>query len=145
MTGGVVYRGPIDALDGTYFFADFCKGQLWSLRFDGSVPADFDGTNFSDLTDHTGDPDFTPDVGTFAAISSFGEDDAGNLYIVKLGTPGGSSVLPDTGEIFVLPEPAGPWGALASLATVALLRRTARRAGSVIQAPGVRISPFFMT
>ncbi len=130
MTGGVVYRGPVAALDGTYFFADFCAGRLWSLRLAGSVPADFDGTNYSDLTDHTGDPDFTPDAGSFEALSSFGEDDAGNLYIVKLGTPSGFTVLPNTGEIFVLPEPAGLYGGLAGLATVAWLRRVRRSAAA---------------
>jgi hypothetical protein len=47
----------------------------------------------TELTDHSGDPDFAPDQGVLERISGFGEDDAGNLYILKLGTPSGFSVL----------------------------------------------------
>jgi len=103
--GGVVYRGPLASLQGRYFFSDFITGRLWSMRFDLSASSQFDGSNFTDLTDHTlmGDPRFVPDVGNLDPISSFGEDAAGNLYFTKLG----SSVdpLPDTGEIFRVPEP----------------------------------------
>ena len=38
ITGGYVYRGPVAALDGRYFFADYGTGRLWSLRWDGSPP-----------------------------------------------------------------------------------------------------------
>jgi glucose/arabinose dehydrogenase len=38
VTGGYVYRGPIGALDGRYFFADFGTAALWSLLWDGSDP-----------------------------------------------------------------------------------------------------------
>jgi len=38
------------ALQGRCFFADFSSASnIGSLRFDDSDPADFDGTNFSDL------------------------------------------------------------------------------------------------
>lgn len=121
VTGGYVYRGPIAALDGRYFFADYGTARLWSLVWDGSDPGLFDGTNYTDLTDHTGDPGFTPDAGSIGAVSSFGEDDAGNLYVLDLD-----------GDVFRLPEPApGPAG-LAGLAVVLALawRRRSRGRGA---------------
>jgi len=82
--GGYVYRGPAAALQGRYFFSDNVTSRIWSFVWDGSSPATFDGTNFVDFTDWTGTPQFTPDAGSLTSISSFGEDDAGNLYIVSL-------------------------------------------------------------
>jgi glucose/arabinose dehydrogenase len=96
ITGGTVYRGPVQELQGRYFFADYVTADLWSLRFDGSDPSLFDGTNYTDLTDHSGDPRFIPDVGTIASVSSFGEDDVGNLYVLDL----------NDGEVFFIPEPS---------------------------------------
>jgi len=81
ITGGYVYRGPVLALQGRYFFADFL-GRVWSLIFDGSAPSMHDGTNFTDLIEHTGT--ITLDAGTIDQIASFGEDPAGNLFIVDL-------------------------------------------------------------
>lgn len=65
VTGGYVYRGAkIAALAGFYIFGDYCTGGLWTLvRFGGSW-------RLSPLRD-------TP-----YAISSFGEDDSGELYVV---------------------------------------------------------------
>ena len=102
----MVYRGPIESLRGVYFFSDFVTGRLWSLRFDHSDSSQFDGNNFTELTDHTlaNDPRFVPDVGSLDPISSFGEDAVGNLFITKLGSS--TDPLPNTGEIFRLPEPA---------------------------------------
>ena len=36
ITGGYVYRGETDGLNGQYFFADFTTGRLSTLRFDGA-------------------------------------------------------------------------------------------------------------
>ena len=36
ITGGYVYRGETDGLNGQYFFADFPTGRVFTLRFDGS-------------------------------------------------------------------------------------------------------------
>lgn len=127
VTGGYVYRGPLVELLGTYFFADYCTAELWSLRYDGSDPSLFDGTNYTDLTDHTGDPDFTPDQGSFDEISSFGEDAAGNLYVIRLGTRVNGVLQADTGEVFMLPEPSQPTLQLAGLAGLELLVRWRRR------------------
>jgi glucose/arabinose dehydrogenase len=108
ITGGYVYRGPVTELAGRYFFADFVTGQLWSLRFDGSDPALFDGTNYTDLTNHAFDPRFTPDVGAIGRVSSFGEDREGALYVLDLSD----------GEVFVVPEASTLGQALVALATV---------------------------
>jgi glucose/arabinose dehydrogenase len=110
ITGGYVYRGPVTQLVGRYFFADFGTAHLWSLVWDGTAPSLANGTNFIGLTDHSGDPVFAPDVGAISSISSFGEDAAGNLYILDLD-----------GEIFRLPEPAGALPLAAGLAAVAAL------------------------
>jgi glucose/arabinose dehydrogenase len=68
ITGGYVYRGPsIQALRGTYVFGDYCSGELFTLsasanRRTSTVPRVLMQTGFR--------------------ISSFGEDEAGDLYIV---------------------------------------------------------------
>jgi glucose/arabinose dehydrogenase len=119
VTGGYVYRGPVVELRGRYFFADFDTAALWSLVWDASDPSLFDGTNFTDFTDHSGDPSFTPDVGSIGSVSSFGEDDDGNLYVLDLD-----------GEVFLLPEPSVPLSLGSGIALLALLGRAgARRSG----------------
>lgn len=78
VTGGYVYRGPVEALTGHYFFADFVTGNIWSLPLSRlsvgtTVPSD-------DFTIRT--MSFAPDQGSIANPASFGLDAAGNLYIV---------------------------------------------------------------
>jgi len=66
ITGGYVYRGDaIPQLDGHYFFSDWCSGFIRSIAPDGSVH------------------DWTDGTGTVAAVSSFGRDDAGEIYVVS--------------------------------------------------------------
>ncbi|MBX3449559.1 MAG: PQQ-dependent sugar dehydrogenase [Planctomycetaceae bacterium] len=72
ITGGYVYRGPIADLQGQYFFADYVSQRIWSFTRSGNT--------VTDLTDWTSQ--FRPDVGTIGRVSSFGEDNIGNLYIV---------------------------------------------------------------
>ncbi len=72
VVGGYVYRGPIVGLRGTYFYADFVNSRIWSIQMiNGTV------NHFTDWTDA-----LKPDVGAINNVSSFGEDAAGNLYIV---------------------------------------------------------------
>ena len=85
VTGGYVYRGSISELDGHYFFADFVDNRLWSFRLNENDQAGFDGTNFTDFEDWSnrvemGGPITIRDID----ISSFGEDDDGNLIVVSL-------------------------------------------------------------
>jgi glucose/arabinose dehydrogenase len=79
VVGGHVYRGArFPALQGGYFFADFCAGVIFAL--DASRPSRREPTVLLE-TDH--------------AISSFGEDEQGELYITDLR---GGLVLQVTGE-----------------------------------------------
>jgi hypothetical protein len=66
ITGGYVYRGDaIPQLDGHYFFSDWCTGFIRSIAPDGSVH------------------DWTDGTGTVPAVSSFGRDDNGEIYVVS--------------------------------------------------------------
>ncbi|MBN1992074.1 MAG: PQQ-dependent sugar dehydrogenase [Anaerolineae bacterium] len=68
VTGGYVYRGSqFPALSGIYFYGDYCSGIIWGLRQEA------DG-NWAQA------PLFPP--GSFN-ISSFGQDEAGELYVVN--------------------------------------------------------------
>ena len=70
VVGGYVYRGPDPDLQGEYFFGDSFPSQLWS--FD---PEDPDGTVRN--LDSVINP-----LGAIGTPVSFGEDAAGNLYVV---------------------------------------------------------------
>ena len=68
VTGGYIYRGAaMPTFYGTYFFADYASGQIWN-----SIPG---GSNWS----------FIEVASTGNLISSFGEDEAGELYYTSLG------------------------------------------------------------
>ncbi len=71
ITGGYVYRGAaFPALTGAYLFSDFCSGKIWGLQQSG------DAWERVELAD------------TNLAVSSFGEDEAGELYVTDLGGGG---------------------------------------------------------
>ena len=64
VTGGYVYRGTLGSVPaGTYVFGDFCTGEIFQRE----------GAGMSLLLD------------TGLNISSFGEDEAGEIYVVNLG------------------------------------------------------------
>jgi uncharacterized repeat protein (TIGR03806 family) len=70
ITGGFVYRGSLlPDLYGAYIYGDYCSGNIWALRYDGAHV-----TESHLLVSQSG-----------LNISSFGEDSAGELYIVNLG------------------------------------------------------------
>lgn len=84
ITGGIVYRGKaLPALDGRYFYADYCTGLLRSFVWTHGV-----------VRDHW---DWKPAIdrrAVLSQISSFGTDADGELYIVEL-----------TGSIYQLVPP----------------------------------------
>jgi len=63
VTGGIVYRGKaFPHFQGTYVYGDYCSGRIWGVRKkDGRWSA----TELADTT---------------LAISTFGEDEAGEVY-----------------------------------------------------------------
>jgi glucose/arabinose dehydrogenase len=68
ITGGFVYRGQAyPRIQGVYIYADFCSGRFWGLKNDNTV-----WRNELLLAEPH-------------SISSFGEDEAGNLYATDLG------------------------------------------------------------
>lgn len=81
ITGGYVYRGPVASLAGQYVFADFVSGNIWSVPFASLVP----GQTVASSRFARRNEDFTPDAGTLNSIASFGEDSAGNLFLIGIG------------------------------------------------------------
>lgn len=72
--GGYVYRGPsAPSLVGRYVFADYCSRRVLSFVWEDGV-----ATDVVDLTDALAAQD------RLQSPSSFGEDLAGNLYVVDL-------------------------------------------------------------
>ncbi|NNF13621.1 MAG: glucose dehydrogenase [Gemmatimonadetes bacterium] len=71
VTGGYVYRGAaLTELAGRYFFGDFCSGFVRSFRYQAGAAVD--------VQDHG------VDLGTIGGLSSFGEDSAGELYLLDI-------------------------------------------------------------
>ncbi len=69
VTGGYVYRGSDHPdLVGVYVYADYCSGRVWGVSSGGPDRQD------AVLLAETG-----------VTLSSFGEDDAGELYVTDLG------------------------------------------------------------
>ncbi len=64
VTGGYRYRGRIAGLYGTYIFGDFCSGRIWLAS---PVESVWEAIEWAD---------------TAHRISSFGEDEDGELYLV---------------------------------------------------------------
>ncbi|MBS1789765.1 MAG: PQQ-dependent sugar dehydrogenase [Acidobacteria bacterium] len=87
VTGGYVYRGTRGTLTpGTYIFGDYCTGEIF-LRENGSVRMALDSPY---------------------SISSFGEDEAGELYLVHLGSG-------TNGVVYRIANPNTPAEQLASV------------------------------
>jgi hypothetical protein len=92
VTAGYVYRGPVAELQGRFFFADFfnsgsSNNTVYSGTFNTATPvASYDGTNLTGITNHTAAYEALVTGGAdIRAVTSFAEDNAGNLYIVKFG------------------------------------------------------------
>lgn len=67
ITGGMVYRGETYAkMNGIYFYADYCSGYIWGLK---KTATGWENHYFLSVEDR---------------ISTFGQDEAGNLYFATL-------------------------------------------------------------
>ena len=67
ITGGYRYRGSrIPEIVGTYFYGDYCTGQIWGATESGGI---WMSNQFFDTTFN---------------ISSFGEDESGEIYVVDI-------------------------------------------------------------
>jgi glucose/arabinose dehydrogenase len=67
--GGFIYRGErMATMQGRYFFADWCSGQVWSFRLLSGQAVD--------LIDHSNE------FGYLNGITSFGQDSSGELYAI---------------------------------------------------------------
>jgi len=67
--GGFVSRGPsLPGLTGAYLYGDYCSGEVWAMRFNAA------GDGFFEVRL----------LDTDLAISSFGEDAAGEIYVLSL-------------------------------------------------------------
>ncbi|HEV8268347.1 MAG TPA: PQQ-dependent sugar dehydrogenase, partial [Thermoanaerobaculia bacterium] len=81
VTGGFVYRGPTYArLSGIYFYGDYCSGRIWGLKRSAGAWQN------AEL------------LKTSLGITSFGEDEAGEIYVADQN---GNAVLG-------LVDPTGP-------------------------------------
>jgi glucose/arabinose dehydrogenase len=88
VTGGAVYRGKaLPALDGAYFYADYCTGLLRSFRWSAGK-----------VSDHWEWKPLLDPQGTLSQVSAFGTDHAGELYLLTL----------DGGVLKLAPAPAKP-------------------------------------
>ncbi len=68
VTGGYRYRGPDAALNGLYFFADYCTGDVWySEPYQGKWTI----------------PDQVSSIRGHGTIPAFGEDEQGRLYVIS--------------------------------------------------------------
>ena len=73
VTGGYVYRGSMPEWNGIYLYGDYCSGNVWGLIKSAN------GWQSQLLFD------------TSATITSFGQDEAGEVYL-----------LSDVGEVYKL-------------------------------------------
>jgi glucose/arabinose dehydrogenase len=90
VTGGYVYRGPVESLQGQYIFADFVRPVIFSVPLANLVQGQTVAADNLTLRANM----FVPNSGTINNVASFGTDQRLNLYLLDFD-----------GEIFVI-EPA---------------------------------------
>lgn len=76
VTGGYVYRGPGEGLDGYYVYGDFISGRIAAFRVE-----DGEARNALDLNDRIVGLNA---AGTLPRLTSFGEGAAGELYAMAI-------------------------------------------------------------
>ncbi|HET9253228.1 MAG TPA: PQQ-dependent sugar dehydrogenase [Candidatus Eisenbacteria bacterium] len=97
ITGGYVYRGyDIPDLRGTYFFGDYCTGEIWSGQFVGGVLTNVQSRN----------AELEPAGISIDNLSSFGEDARGEMYLCDIGGEVFKIVPVDPSDVEPTPMPA---------------------------------------
>lgn len=136
VTGGYVYRGyDIPDMRGTYFFADYCTGEIWSGTFVGGAL-----TNVQDRT-----VELEPVGLSIGSIPSFGEDARGELYVCDLDGEVYKIVPLDTSGVEPSPLPlaglrlVGPNPFRARLHVEATMPHQDRGSVEVLDAAGRRV------
>ena len=80
VTGGYVYTGPVEALQGDYIFCDFISNNFWAVPLTAlELGQTLSSDQFTVLND-----EFIPDAGNLSRVASFGEDELGNLFIISI-------------------------------------------------------------
>lgn len=87
VTGGYVYRGQIPDMQGDYIYSDYCNGYIWFASEDGG---DWSEALWLNTNYHP---------------SAFGEDEAGELYLVHIGTLQSGRPVADTGVVYRFVDP----------------------------------------
>ncbi|MEM8955363.1 MAG: PQQ-dependent sugar dehydrogenase [Verrucomicrobiota bacterium] len=96
VTGGSVYRGPIQWLRGAYIFGDFVSNRFWLVRYNGtSITEKLQLDNDSSLFE------VDPPSATFNNYASISEAADGELYICTQPQNGASDVA---GTVFVITQ-----------------------------------------
>jgi glucose/arabinose dehydrogenase len=71
VVGGYVYRGTLQAeLEGIYLFGDFCSGTIWGVAADAMLDGPTEAKELGQMD---------------GTLTSFGVDDAGEVYAVDRG------------------------------------------------------------
>jgi glucose/arabinose dehydrogenase len=90
--GGYVYRGKqIPGLQGTYVFGDYVASKIFTLNYDGTTVSNFQDITAQLFPTSTGD--------SLVALSSFGEDANGELYITDVGSGKVFKIVPVTPNV----------------------------------------------
>lgn len=77
VVGGVVYRGSeLPQLKGRFLFADFCRGDIWSLQ----KPSLSEDQGLSQVGQDGWRSELV--LKAYNIVSSIGEDEEGNLYVL---------------------------------------------------------------
>lgn len=109
VVGGEFYQGPVDALDGQYFFGDL-GGKIWSFVFDEAT------NTISNLVAW----DIMLDAGVMNTLVSFAKDGDGNLYVLDVF---GEVWLLAGAQLTAIPLPASLPLFVAGIAGLAAARR----------------------
>ena len=81
IVGGAVYRGSkYPDLQGLFIYADLCSGRIWGLKRPGAGAPPGPRSSTQDFQDEW---ESTLLINTSVALSNIGEDEDGNVYVIR--------------------------------------------------------------